>query len=168
MRTPKQAACPGWDNLWVCTSTTLGFGRATSTTGTFRHECMCFSNCDTSYHLPAMVNKILQQPNQLLYSKDIFLQCFPLLILILCYNNTTQHIQHSTFNHGEAWNNLKRKLNITFYFRAKEIKAQEGDLPMMNYRHQEPTQVLQLQQCPVYRIISILEGFLKVYNHNLK
>lgn len=66
--------------------------------------------------------KTLQHSNQLLSSKDMFLQCFPLLILILCYNNTTQHIQHSTFNQSEAWDNLERKLNITFYFRAKEIR----------------------------------------------
>lgn len=102
----------------------------------------------------------------------MFLQWFPLLIFIfsvvLCYNNTAQHIQHSTFNHSEAWDNLERKWNINFYFRAKEIKTQESELPMMNYRHLEPTQLFQLQQCPVYRIISMLEGFLKVYNHNLK
>lgn len=110
--------------------------------------------------------KTLQQPNQLLYSKDRFLQCFSLLVFIfttvLCYKNTTQHIQHSTFNHSGAWDNLERKLNINFYFRAKEIKSQESDLPMMNYRHLESTQVFQLQQCPVYKIISMLKRFLKV------
>lgn len=90
-------------------------------------------------------------------------------IIVLCYNNNTQHI-HGAFNHSEAWDNwdnLERKLNIiNFYFRAKEIKTQESDLPRVNYRNLEPTQVCQLQQCPVYRTISMLKVFLKVYNHN--
>ena len=90
------------------------------------------------------------QPNQPLCFTDTFLQCFFLIfilflcflflcILVLCYNDTTQHI-HSTFNHSEAWNNLKRKLNIvSLYFRAKEIKTQESDLSRVNYRNLEHT-----------------------------
>lgn len=96
----------------------------------------------------------------LLFLFSCSLEFYAILLLLSTYI-------HRTFNHSEAWDNLERKLNIiNFYFRAKEIKTQESDLPRMNYRNLAPMQIFQLQQCPVYRTIYMLKVFLKVYNHN--
>lgn len=168
MRMPKHPACSGWDNLWVCTCTIQLFLHETLPCWGLVEPLLLQGLLATnvrvsqaaygiSCHLRAVVNK--DSPNQPPCFKDISLQFCAAEPLLSTY-------VHSTFNHGEAWDSLERKFNIiNFYFRAKEIKTQERDLPMVNYRDLEPTQ---LQQCPVYRTVSMLKVFFKVYNHNKK
>lgn len=145
----------------------LGCVGATSAPGTVGCDCTCCSSClwyqpdiDPQRWIKTLPSA---QPLQKRFCNASFLfslQFYAIIVLLSTYT-------HSIFNHSEAWDNLERKLNIiNIYFRVKEIKTQTSDLPRMNYRNLKPTQVFQLQQCPVYRIVSMPKIFFKVYNHN--